>query len=112
MRVSNKVAIKKRIEVWCRNVGFEGTAYGFWSDKIDFADAGALDVAIRTLRQGLRNPLDQAVILDNEVGEQMGFNPHLYASHRVRDVDGWEDVDFKFPPLPPDGTPPPERESG
>jgi len=101
--------MNKRVLIVCRNVGFEGTSQGFWSLKLDFADKTALDTALRSLGKGLTNPLEQSVILANESGDQVGFNPHLYAYHRVDNVDGWEDADWTQ--LPVDGASAPDREN-
>jgi hypothetical protein len=77
--------VNKRIHIVCRNVGFEGTANGFWALQLDFADKKTLDQALRTLRQGLKNPLEQSVVLVNEEANRSDSIPastHRTASRR------------------------------
>jgi len=73
----------RRVEVIIRNIERElpETAVGILT--IDFEDAEAFESAMKTLATGLMNPLEQAVILKNEHGESLGFNPHHYSHHRA-----------------------------
>ena len=98
----------KRIDVIVRNIGLEGTDQAFGMLSIEFADEKYFNTAIQTISLGLKNPLHQSVILENETGKMIGFNPHHYAYHYVDDAE--EQQDSGLPKLPPDGAPPPERE--
>lgn len=79
-----------------------------WSLELDFKDEVVFELAMKMLKAGLRNPLEQSVILTNETGQVLGFNPHHYAYHFVDNVEDWPPS--KWTELPADGAPPPPRE--
>lgn len=91
----------KRLEIIVRNIGYEGAVVskdprmGLLS--IDFDAENEILPQLGTLKSGLKNPLQQSVILQNAHGEELGFNPHHYAYHRVFEVDTWCPVRFVLP---------------
>lgn len=99
----------KRIEIIVRNLGYEGTENAMGSLSLDFEDENALKRARERLRMELQAPqLKQALIIENERGQELGFNPHHYSSHRIDDAtDEWRPTWV----LPETGIPPPPRES-
>lgn len=78
----------KRLQVVVRNMGLEGTAEALWTLNLEFKDASHLKRAKRRLAAGLTNPLEQSVIVENELGDVLGFNPHHYAYHYISDAEG------------------------
>src|ERR1700680_4397560 len=83
MSANAQTAPGRRIEVVIRNIAREVPAIAMGTLTIDFGDQVAFDAALETLATGLKNPLEQAVILKNERCESLGFNPHHYSYHRA-----------------------------
>ena len=85
---------KHRIKIVIRNIGLElpGSAEGVLS--IDFGDDAHFKAALKKLETGLVNPLQQSVILENDRGEMLGFNPNHYSYHTVpvEDFGVWRPV--------------------
>ena len=73
----------QRIEIIIRNIDRELPESAVGILTIDFEDAEAFQTAKESLAFGLTNLLEQAVILKNERGESLGFNPHHYSHHRA-----------------------------
>jgi hypothetical protein len=100
--------MNKRIQIVVRNIGLEGTDRAMWTLELEFKEEPAFELAMTTLAAGLINPLEQSVILTNELGQVLGFNPHHYAYHFVDNAEDWPPT--KWSELPPDGASPPTRE--
>lgn len=100
----------KRLQVVVRNMGLEGTVEALWTLSLEFRDEAQLKRAKRKLAAGLTNPLEQSVIIENESGDVLGFNPHHYAYHYISNAEGQPDNWWKR--LPPDGSSAPSREGG
>ena len=80
----------KRIEVICRNPGLEGTESALGSYAIDFeADEAFSKNRIHLVEMLTANYPVRSIVLENDRGESMGFNPEYYVSHRVSSVDQW-----------------------
>jgi hypothetical protein len=106
--MADTITVHKRIEIMLRNIEHEVTAEPIAPLTLDFSGDKALRIALKTLAKGLKNPLEQSVILENDKGEFLGFNPHHYSHHRVLNVeDTW-----RPPFLTGFGKPAPQRESG
>lgn len=99
----------KRLEVYIRNIGYEGTVNAMGVLSLDFEDEAALKLARAEMRLRFRDKdLPHAIIIENERGQELGFNPHHYSSHRIDDVSD----DFRSTwVLPETGIPPPKREN-
>jgi hypothetical protein len=104
--------MQKRIEVIVRNPGLEGTESALGAYHLDFDDAAALEAARNELNSGLfvrsqaGPPMNWAIAIRNEKGDELGFNPEFYVAHRIAEpatLEPWV--------LPPHGLPPPEREN-
>lgn len=72
-----------RIEVVIRNISGELPRAGEGVLTIDFEDETALTNGYSALESGMKNPLEQSLILRNERDERLAFNPHHYAYHRA-----------------------------
>jgi len=98
----------KRIEIIVRNPGLEGTEQALGALSIDFEDAAAFATSVKHLTEFLTaNHHVKAIVLANDRGEYLGFNPEYYLSHRISDVDEWAPTFV----LPAEGAPAPPRES-
>ncbi|MGB8203787.1 MAG: hypothetical protein WCE83_03850 [Candidatus Baltobacteraceae bacterium] len=57
---------------------------------IDFEGQPECELALRTIGLHLARQSEfRSIRLDNEKGDQLGFTPEYYVSHRVSDVDEW-----------------------
>jgi len=103
------LGMTKRIEITLRNPGFEQSDYALGTVFLDFDDERALQNQKAHLVSELRiKELDTTIVLENEAGQHIGFNPEYYVSHRVDDVKDWEPPDWA---LPERGEKAPERET-
>jgi hypothetical protein len=99
----------KRIEIIVRNPGLEGTEQAIGSLAIDFETEAAFKKSSDQLTELLSRPWPslKSIILSNDHGEDLGFNPEYYVSHRASNVDEWIPTWV----LPAEGAPAPPRES-
>jgi len=99
----------KRIQIAVRNPGYEGGEYAMGELSIDFRNTDTYVDAMRRMTEALQSiPSPKTAILINEDGEELGFNPEYYVSHRATNVDTWRETWL----LPAEGAPPPHREAG
>jgi hypothetical protein len=97
----------KRIEIFVRNPGFEETEQAMGVLSVDFEDEAVFNAARGALRDGLAlTKAARSIILLNERGEELGFNPKYYVSHRASAVDDWRPTWV----LPTEGASAPPRE--
>jgi hypothetical protein len=98
----------KRVQIAVRNPGYEGTEYAMGELSIDFREAKGYGDAMRSMTEALQSvPSPKTAFLINEEGEELGFNPEYYVSHRATNVDTWRETWL----LPAEGKPSPPRES-
>lgn len=76
---------------------------------MNFEDEPALAVAIQVIHSKLLGHGSQpkSIVIKNERGEMLGFNPAYCVSHRISDVTDWIPTWV----LPAEGAPAPPRES-
>jgi hypothetical protein len=92
--------MRKRLEIVIKNPGFEGTEHALGALTLDFREQQSLEAASLALARGLgapRTSLSGIVIVQNEAGEQRGFNPEYYVSHHVADAEEWERPNWMLP---------------
>jgi hypothetical protein len=85
--------MSKRIEIIMRNPGFEGTADALGAYYLDFEDENVFQRERASLNSELRrsaNTKFPVISIANEKGEERGFNPAYYVSHRISEVEAWE----------------------
>jgi hypothetical protein len=89
----------KRIEIVVRNPGFERTENALGAYNLDFEDQRAFDAALAAItgKLSMYGPLPNCLVMQNEKGEQVGFNPEYYVSHRVGDIDDWQSTKWLLP---------------
>jgi hypothetical protein len=95
----------KRIQIAVRNPGNEGTEYAMGELSIDFKDGDRYVRAMRSVTDALSGETKTAILI-NEDGEELGFNPAYYVSHRCTNVDTWRETWL----LPAKGEDAPDRE--
>lgn len=98
----------KRVQIVVRNPGYESTDSALGELSIDFRSQDHYVKAMGRFTELLNdaNP-GRTIILINEDGEELGFNPEFYHSHRAANVDTWRETWL----LPAEGAPPPHREN-
>jgi hypothetical protein len=91
--------MQKRIEIIVRNPGFEGTDSALGAHTLDFEDRAAFDRAVGMLHSALapNAALGLAIVIANEKGQERGFSPEHYVTHRIDDVSEWELAEWQLP---------------
>jgi hypothetical protein len=98
----------KRVQIAVRNPGYEQTELAMGELSIDFRGREAYISAMRRMTDALTGEVTpKSAILINEEGEELGFNPEFYVSHRTSNVEEWRPTWL----LPAQGVSAPPRES-
>jgi hypothetical protein len=87
----------KRLEITVKNPGYEGTDHALGLITVDFEDQEALEKARYEMHRLLATQAPVAIILQNEKGEEQGFNTNMYVSHRIADADDWKKPNWLLP---------------